>query len=192
MEDGVFRSANRGDRWSAWNFGLLDLNVISLVISPSFVEDETLYLGAETGIFRSTNGGRAWREVDLPVGFEPILSMALSPNFKADRLLFAGTESHGLFRSDDGGESWTRLGEDQIAGTVNSIVLGTEFPAKPELLVVAGDRLVVSRDGGQSWSPWGAGQIFEDGVASVAAPAGLGPDAPIFVGLVSGKIERLD
>jgi photosystem II stability/assembly factor-like uncharacterized protein len=97
-----------------------------------------------------------------------------------------------LFRSDDGGESWTRLGEDQIAGTVNSIVLGTEFPAKPELLVVAGDRLVVSRDGGQSWSPWGAGQIFEDGVASVAAPAGLGPDAPIFVGLVSGKIERLD
>ena len=30
MEDGIFRSADRGNRWKSWNFGLLDLNVLCL------------------------------------------------------------------------------------------------------------------------------------------------------------------
>ena len=88
-EDGIFRSANRGSNWSRWNFGLLDLNVYSLAISPDFAEDETLYAGVESGIFRSTNGGRAWREVDLSIGFEPVISLAMSPAYAYDQTLFA-------------------------------------------------------------------------------------------------------
>jgi len=66
MEDGVFRSADRGSHWVAWNFGLLDLNVLYVAISPHFACDEILFAGTETGIFRSTNVGRAWREMDFP------------------------------------------------------------------------------------------------------------------------------
>lgn len=71
MEDGIFRSANRGERWSPWNFGLLDLNVLALAISPCFESDETIFAGTESGIFRSTNGGRAWREADFPLSWHP-------------------------------------------------------------------------------------------------------------------------
>jgi len=35
LEDGVFRSADRGRCWAAWNFGLLDLSILCLALSPS-------------------------------------------------------------------------------------------------------------------------------------------------------------
>ena len=190
MEDGVFRSANGGRNWSIWNFGLLDLRVISMVISPDFVNDETLYVGTESGIFWSGNGGRAWREVDLPVGFTAVLSLALSPNFAEDGVIFAGTESYGLFKSNDFGESWIRLGEAVITDIVNGIVLSPDFSAKPEILVALGEALLISRDGGDTWSPWDASLPVDQGLASVAAPHGLDAGAPLLVGLAEGGVIR--
>jgi photosystem II stability/assembly factor-like uncharacterized protein len=192
MDAGVFRSADRGTRWAAWNFGLLDLNVIAMAISPDFANDETLYVGTDSGIFCSTNGGRAWREVDLPIGFEPVLSLALSPNYARDGVLFAGTESQGLFYSTDRGKSWTCLGEDAIADAVNAIVLSPEYPAKQDILVMLSNALLISRDGGQSWSDWKADLHFEQGLSAVAAPQGLEEGAPLLLGLVDEGILRLD
>jgi photosystem II stability/assembly factor-like uncharacterized protein len=192
MGDGIFRSADRGSHWAAWNFGLLDLNILSLVISPDFTHDETLYAGTDSGIFRTTNEGRAWREVNLPIGFEPVQSLAISPNYTNDGALFAGTEAHGLFCSTDQGESWLRLGEDVIPDTINGIILSPQFPDKPDILVALSQTLLISRDGGQSWSEWRAGLRFEQGIAAIAAPQGFDSTAPLYVGLASGGILRID
>jgi len=59
IEDGVFCSMDRGVQWAAWNFGLLDLHVLCMALSPHFGRDETVFVGTETGLFRSTNGGHA-------------------------------------------------------------------------------------------------------------------------------------
>jgi photosystem II stability/assembly factor-like uncharacterized protein len=191
VEDGVFRTANRGGHWVAWNFGLLDLNTICLGISPNFSADETLLVGTDSGIFRSTNGGRAWREVDFPLDLAPVLSLALSPAYAEDGILFAGTESHGLYRSDDRGRNWTRLGEDIISNAVNAVLLSQQFPMTADVLVMLGDRLLLSRDAGQSWTEWGSGTEHHEGLASVAAPQGFEPDAPLLVGLVDGGVRLL-
>jgi len=191
MEDGVFRSADRGVHWATWNFGLLDLNVLCLAISPDFAHDETLFAGTGSGIFRSANGGRAWREVDLPTEFAPVLSLALSPHYTQDGTLFAGTEAHGLFRSTDRGRTWTRLGKKILNEAVNAIVLSPDFSSKPESLVLTSEHLLVSRDGGQSWLAWEAGGSLEQEAACVAAPQGLDPGAPLLVGLVNGEVRRI-
>jgi photosystem II stability/assembly factor-like uncharacterized protein len=187
VEDGVFSTSNRGGQWVAWNFGLLDLNTICLIISSDFARDETLFVGTDSGIFRSTNGGRAWREVDFPVELSPVLSLAYAP----DGSLFAGTESQGLYHSEDGGHTWARLGAGVIDEAVNAILVSAEFPNKSDLLVMQPSRLLLSRDAGQSWLDWPSGVELKEGLACVAAPLGLDPDAPLLVGLVEGGVLRV-
>jgi len=194
VEDGVFCSTDRGGRWVPWNFGLLDLSVFCMAISPDFGNDETIFVGTESGVFRSTNGGRAWREIDFPLEFAPVLSLVVSPDYSNDGdsgVLFAGTESCGLFRSQDQGRTWTRLGQDAIDDAVNGIVISPEFPARPDILAVLSTTLLVSRDGGQSWADWKAGQTFEQGLASAVAPQGLDVDAVLLVGLIEGGVLRV-
>mgnify|MGYP001039851213 FL=1 len=188
MEDGVFRSGDRGVHWAAWNFGLLDLNVLCLAMSPTFAEDETVFAGTDSGIFRSTNGGRAWREVDFPADLAPVLSLALAPGYASSGLLFAGTEACGLYTSQDRGRSWTRLGEGSIEGAVNTILLSPEFSSRPEILVALADAIIVSRDGGQTWSDWNPDFDIQQSITAVAGPLGLGPNAPLLVGLMDGRV----
>lgn len=191
LEDGVFRSADRGRHWSAWNFGLLDLNTLALAISPDFGNDETLFVGTDSGIFMSTNGGRAWREVNFPSEFAPVLTLALSPNYGNDGILFAGTESCGLYYSDDQGHTWSRPGGDVVTGAVNAIVLSPLFPARLDALVVLSKALVISRDGGKSWSHWKVNLSIEKDIICVAAPLGLDPAAPLLVGFSEDGVHRI-
>ena len=194
LEDGVFRSADRGSRWARWNFGLLDLQVFCMALSPYYGNDETVFVGTESGIFRSTNGGRAWREVDFSPELAPVLSLVISPGYTHDGedegsgVLFAGTESNGLYRSADRGRTWTRLGEEAITEPINGIVLSPGVSSPITILVALTDRLLVSRDGGESWSDWGTGASFEPGITCVAAPLGLDEGAPLLVGLSEGGV----
>ncbi len=193
VEDGVFRSTDKGRQWAAWNFGLLDLNVLCIALSPRFAEDETVFIGAETGIFRSANGGRSWREVAFPTELAPVLSLAISSDHARPGALFAGTEAHGLFRSDDGGQTWARLGENVIAEAVNQIILSPNFAnsATPDVLALLSEALLISHDGGQTWSDWKAGLDLTLGATCVAAPRGLASRAPMLIGRVEGGVLRL-
>jgi len=191
FEDGVFRSEDRGRLWTPGNFGLLDLNVLSLAISPGFAQDETLFAGTDSGIFHSTNGGRAWHELDFPMDFAPVLSLTTSPNYLEDGLVFAGTEAFGLFRSTDHGHTWTRLGESVVTRSVNQIILAPLYPEDSSILVLHNDTVLVSRDSGDTWSPWKDAHSEAQGVAVVAAPHGLEAETSLFVGVLDGRIERL-
>ncbi len=191
VEDGVFSSSNRGGHWVAWNFGLLDLNTICMDISSDYAADETLYVGTDSGIFRSTNGGRAWREVDFDLELAPVLSLALSPAYSQDGILFAGTESQGLYRSDDKGQNWIRLGQDVVSDAVNGILISPDFPDKADVLVMLSETLLLSHDGGNTWSERGSSAQFGESLSCVAAPQGLAPDAPLLVGLVDGRVLRI-
>jgi photosystem II stability/assembly factor-like uncharacterized protein len=197
LEDGVFRSADRGGRWARWNFGLLDLQVYCMALSHGFANDETVFVGTESGMFRSTNGGRAWREVGFSPELAPVLSLAISPDYanegkdEGSGALFAGTESHGLYRSEDGGRTWTRLGKDTITEPVNGILLSPGISSPPTILVALSDRLLVSRDGGESWSDWGTGATLESGITCVAAPLGLDEGSPVLVGLSEGGVRTI-
>lgn len=191
LEDGVLFSADRGHRFGAWNFGLLDLNILCLAISPDFAKDETVFVGTQSGVFRSTNGGRAWREVDLSVGYEAVLSLVLSPDFARDGILLAGTETQGLLLSTDAGKSWQRLGADVFTEAMNAIHLAPIFSARPEILALHVGTLLHSDDRGETWTPWREDILADQEVTALLAPQGFDAGALVLVGLADGNVLRL-
>jgi photosystem II stability/assembly factor-like uncharacterized protein len=187
LEDGIFRSEDHGVNWQAWNFGLFDLSILSVALSPAFAEDRTVFAGGETGIFCSTNSGRAWRELGFPTEFAPVQCLGLSPQFRQDGILFAGTSASGLFYSDNRGQTWQSMLK---CGSVNAIIWSSTVPETANLLVVSSDGLWLSTNQGKSWR--NSNPDRDLGVEfTAAAPGGPGCEAELLLGLSDGEIKRL-
>jgi len=186
MADGAFYSEDRGATWEARNFGLLDLNVLDLALSPAFGRDETILAATATGVFRSQNGGRAWREVAFPIEAAPVQCLAISPNFAEDGTLFAGTEATGVFRSTDRGKTWQPLG-GALAGTcLNAMAISPGFATDCTLLATTESAVWVSDDAGESWT---LGAELPGALSLALAPTFPG-GGPVLVGFSHSGIYR--
>lgn len=191
-EDGVFVSQNQGDSWVSWNFGLLDVHAFSLAVSPNLASDHQVFVGVSTGIFTSTNRGRSWTPVDLPCGYDAVLSLVLSPKFSRDGIGFAGTEENGLLRTTDGGRSWQMVGNQEMRGSVNQIVLDISYPEKPYLAALVNSGLFISRDDGEQWESWKPKELperFE--LTAFSAPDGLEESSQLWFGGRLGEVFLL-
>jgi photosystem II stability/assembly factor-like uncharacterized protein len=108
-----------------------------------------------TGLYFTTDGGATWtRSMEgLPVGVY-VYQVVFDP--RDEDILFAGT-SVGLYRSEDGGLSWS------LAGTITSNVFAvTLAPDDPRLLLLSTlDRVYRSTDGGATFT-----QVFGSGLHS--------------------------
>jgi photosystem II stability/assembly factor-like uncharacterized protein len=106
---GVYKSTNGGSSWSLES-GTAPIRAMDIEISPNYAADQTLFLGTvQYGLMKSTNGGAAVAQVS---GFTDsfVTAVALSPNFASDQTMFAAGY-HGLFKSTDGGTTWTYTAE---------------------------------------------------------------------------------
>lgn len=166
--DGVLRSTDSGSSWQLSNFGLRSLNVLGLACAPAWRREtgsnsvvynyEIVFAATEAGVYMSPNAGRAWRFAGAGLPPVPVLSIALSPDFKRVPDLtsawyrgdvFAGTDSSGLYRSKDGGQTWQALPSVPPDITVNSMF----FEAQGKLYLGTGEQgILVSSDRGETWS----------------------------------------
>jgi photosystem II stability/assembly factor-like uncharacterized protein len=176
---------DRGATWEVWNFGLFDLSILSIVVSPGFASDRTVYVGTESGVFTSKNGGRAWRETNFPAECAPVLCLAASPALAEEGTLFAGTEAAGLLRSEDRGQTWQHVAGLDIAESVHAILLSAQ---KPDVLVVCYESLWVSHDKGASWQLQPSSGA---GFTTAIAPAGFETGSPVLLGVADGSVVRM-
>jgi photosystem II stability/assembly factor-like uncharacterized protein len=100
--DGIARLDEAGGGWTV-ELSLAGSGAQCLAADPA--DREVVYAGlGGGGVRRTSDGCRSWKDCELP---EPaVFSLAVS---RADGAVYAGTEPSRLFRSDDGGESWSEL-----------------------------------------------------------------------------------
>jgi photosystem II stability/assembly factor-like uncharacterized protein len=149
--DGVYKSTDAGETWM--NMGLRDSHHVSrIVIHPS--KPETVYVGAmghlyspseERGVFRTTDGGRTWKRVLFVNDRLGVIDLVMSP--QNPEVLYAATydmrrtpwnnvnagPESGIYKTVDGGGSWTRLTTGLPAGRIGKIGLDI-YPKNPEIV----------------------------------------------------------
>ncbi|PJF46933.1 MAG: hypothetical protein CUN48_11245 [Candidatus Thermofonsia Clade 3 bacterium] len=121
-EDGVLRSADRGVTWHAWNYGLLDLGINAIAVSPDFGEDTTCFAASDHAVFMSVNGGRAWQELPASMAAAPFTSLTVATTPRGPTL-YAGTEGNGLWAAVAPYEAWQQI-KGLRADEVNFVLPG--------------------------------------------------------------------
>jgi photosystem II stability/assembly factor-like uncharacterized protein len=171
---GMYRSSDAGRTWV--HVGLHDAGQISRVrihpANPDLVYAAVVgnvFVPTPTrGVFRSQDGGKTWQKVLFVNNETGASDLALDP---ADpRVLYAGTwtvdrkpwtldsgsKEDGIYKSTDGGDTWTRLGGGLPSGIVGrtGVAVSRGRPGRVWALVeAAADEggLFRSDDAGRTW-----------------------------------------
>ncbi len=173
--------------WRADGPHFLGHVVNHVVLDPR--DKKTLIAAGKTGhlgptMFRSTDFGKSWKEAKLPPAFAKAPdgekgrtvdhTFWLSPaHANEPNVWYAGTSPQGLFRSDDGGDTWhpfSSINEDpQYRIWMGTVQDGTPDGPKLHSLIVdprdpahfyfgmSGGGVHESRDGGRTWKPLAQG-----------------------------------
>lgn len=137
-----------------------------LVIEPSPVEKDMLWVGTDDGRVHFTqDGGNTWNEVTKNIKGLPkgswIPQIKASANNKGEALLIANdyrrfNYTPYAYRTKNYGKTWERIVDEK---DVNSYTLAIiEDPKNPNLLFLGtDDGLYISLNAGDSWEKWTAG-----------------------------------
>jgi len=175
---GVFKTTNGGADWQPVFDDQLFLSVGALAIDPQ--DDSTIYVGTGDpnisgypfigdGLWRSADGGESWTSLGLidQCIISKILIHPTDPNtlwVGTMGLPFEPTPDRGLYRTQDGGQTWDQILFVSDSAGVTDIVMD---PTNPDILyaatwnrirnnafsAVSGQhgRVWKSLDGGDSW-----------------------------------------
>ena len=183
-ERGVYRTLDGGRTWtSVLNKGD-DVGANDVDIDPSNPQvvyanlwearqgpwENAAWTGNGGGLFKSTDGGATWRQ--LTNGLPPTtnqVNLSIAPS--NPNRLFAAVASNGppatvgLYRSDDAGETWTRITQDnRPAGRIGGGDLPVPLfdPKDQDKIYSLSTVSWISRDGGRSWQVFKSAPGGED------------------------------
>jgi photosystem II stability/assembly factor-like uncharacterized protein len=91
----------RRQLWYAERIGRPNTAVVSLVASPDYQKDNTLYAGTSDGVYVSRNAGISWNALGGELGNRSIVSLVLSPRFAEDRRLYAASLGGALWTFEE-------------------------------------------------------------------------------------------
>ena len=174
--NGMWRSTDAGDTWQ--HIGLEDSRHIAAIwVDPKNADvifaaalGHTFAPNEERGVFKSTDGGKSWRKVlykddktgaidvafapDNPqIGYATLWYHYVNPDTPFAGLL--GTGGAGVYKTTDGGETWTAVTIPQFAkahlGRMGVVVA----PGGQRVYLIVSERkeggLYRSDDGGATW-----------------------------------------
>ncbi len=173
-ERGVFRSNDCGQTWDKVLYLTDSTSAIDLVQNPA--NPQIIYaamwercrglvyrrsFGQSSGIWQSTDGGTTWSELTngLPKGSN-VGRIGIDISKSNPDILYAcydmDNEEVGVYKSSDGGSSWTRTNDAALQGMSSNF--GWYFgqirihPDNPDRVYVMGVDLYRTDNGGSSWT----------------------------------------
>lgn len=150
-------------------FGWQSVSGKALCVATS-ADGSRVYLGGHSGVWRSDDSGVNWRHLEWPqpppgvttvpgaIPVATIYDIAVSPVNKDIVLAAAGRDARvpaqsGIYRSVNGGFSWSRVHFFQRGGVVGIASRLAIAPDDPQLIYAAGQFAVaISHDGGATWT----------------------------------------
>ncbi len=173
--DGVYKSTNDGKKWE--NMGLKNSEHISeIFIHPD--NSDVVFVaaqgplwskGGDRGLYKTTDGGENWTKVlgddewvgvtDIAVdpGNPDVMYAATWQRHRTVAAYMGGGPGSGIYKSTDGGNTWTKLTTGLPGSNMGKIGLAVS-PHQPEIIYAAIelDRtkggVYRSENGGASWS----------------------------------------
>lgn len=177
---GVFRSTDNGNTWQSIFDAQASLSIGSIAIHPT--NPNTIYVGTGdrnisaypgigTGIYRSTDGGNTWQNIGLQETYiiSKIIINPQNPNqiFAATMgLPFVRDNNRGVYRSNDGGETWERVlfvsdqtgAIDLAINTNNTTVIYASFWDR----IRNNQETTIEGEGGGIWRSTDGGTTWEE------------------------------
>jgi photosystem II stability/assembly factor-like uncharacterized protein len=211
----LYRGNAARKKWKADGPHFLGHIINHLMLDPR--DGRTLLAAASTGhlgptIFRSTDFGRTWKEAACPPAFPKEGEKGRSVNHtfwltpghaSEPKVWYAGTSPQGLFRSDDGGDTWSsvsglnddpeyraRMGGDQDGtpdGPKMHSVLVDPRNAAHLYIGMSGGGVHESLDAGRTWKPLVKGLEVVEGFD----PSNLAVHDPHCIQLCPSNPDRL-
>ena len=172
--DGVYRSDDGGRTWR--NVGLRDTRHIGRVrVDPR--DPDTVYVAAlghawggnrERGVFRSRDGGASWQQVLFRSERAGAVDLSLDPGnprvllasvWQAQRFpwgMSSGGPESGLWRSTDGGDTWTEISRNPglprgVLGRIGVAISPADGRRMYAVVEAEDGALFRSNDGGATW-----------------------------------------
>ncbi len=173
--DGVYKSTDAGKSWTHVGFSSSDA-ISKIRIHPTdpnivFVASFGKYStpSQERGVFKSSDGGKTWQRtlfrddktgaVDIAIDRNRpnVMFAALWEAYRIEYQMSSGGPGSGLFKSTDGGETWTEITRNTglPAGTVGKIgvdISGADSNRVYALIESQNGGLYRSDDAGATWT----------------------------------------
>ncbi len=130
-ERGVYKSIDGGKTWKKVLFSNAHAGVVDLIMDPTnpriiyastWRVQRTPYSlssgGEGSALWKSTDSGETWTEISTKKGFPKgilgIIGVTVSPiNNQRVWAMVENKDQGGLYRSDDGGDTWTKVNEER-------------------------------------------------------------------------------
>ena len=146
-DSGMLESRNGGLDWDLVAADVL----VGPVLAVAFDSTGQTLLAATGSTLATSDLGVHWRPATLPVGAAPARSLVAGTAPGAFYLV--GWQA--LFRSENGGGTWSELRTGRPDPNVTRLVVDAETPAR--LMAVDGGDIWLSRDSGRGWEVRSAG-----------------------------------